>query len=166
MPQGVAPVMTPVFAREHLVVSGSLGHGFFAHVWTAPSVAGGQCKLIMLDRQARPTRPRGLPNGGMSCSVGRTLPVSNPTGAHPFRFIFSPSHRLVGGGRVPSFVSGKIAATAPVERVVVRWRGGSHALTLHGESFVGGSPAMDMKTGYTLVAYDDRGREIARQPFR
>ena len=156
--------MTPVFADEHLLVSGAVGEGFFAHVWTAPSAAGGRCELVVLDRDRLAERPRVLPNGGMKCSVGGLLAVSPPS-SHVLTFMFSPSHRLVRGGRVPSFISGDVGGSAPMASVVVRWHGGAQTLSLRGRSFVGGSTAMTMQNGYVVVAYDALGNVIARQPF-
>jgi hypothetical protein len=157
--------VTPVFAEEHLLVSGALGDGFFGHVWSAPSAAGGRCELVVLDRNRLGTRPEVLPNGGMKCSVGG-LPPASPPSNHVLTFTFSPPHRLVAGKLlVPSFVAGDIGGSAPVARVVVRWNGGAETLSLRGRSFVGGSPAMDEKTGYVLVAYDSLGHRIARQSF-
>jgi hypothetical protein len=65
------------------------------------------------------------------------------------------------GKRVAAY--GRVFDGLSAARVVARWAGGSHELTLDGRYFVGGTPAM-YGHRVTVVVYDSSGREIARVP--
>jgi hypothetical protein len=164
----LGPKNRAVMSKVRRLVSGPIGNGLFVHFWTAPTPRGGRCYFETIDnsRTARQSSLSWPPTGGGGCSIGHASPIS-PHGltAHPFQ------HLSVGvqtrsaehANWIPPYVQGEIVTTAVPARVVVRWRGGSHALALEGRFFAGGTPSMYPHTReLTLFAYDREGRAIAR----
>ena len=83
-----------------------------------------------------------------------------------FRYVTESDQPLNSGRRrakwVPPHIEGVLFAPAVAARVVARWHGGSHVLTLNGHYFAGGSPSMyGHLDSYSIVAYDESDHIIA-----
>lgn len=158
----------PVLAESQLLVSAPVGNGFFAHSWVSPSSTGGRCAFTTADHDPMPEHA--TPGGGSGCSIHGGTPVVSTSAELPLSLGFSISRRLEHGDPVrwvPPVVSGLLFPQLRAVRVEVRWRGGSHRLTLHDDAFIGGGPFLYMpqfrEFPFTVVAYDAAGREVARK---
>ena len=161
-------VIGPLLPEARLLVSGPIGNGFFAHVWNAPSVSGGDCRFVTLDHRAAAPQHPSFVNGGMSCSLGpqRRL-LTSIAARHPLMYGMSVSTRPRSGrprNWVPPYLYGEVVSMSlHASRIGVTWHGGTHDLVLQGRYFVGGTSAMyHHAPPYALVAYDATGREVAR----
>jgi hypothetical protein len=168
----------PVLGKARLVVSGPLGSTFFAHVWAAPSSSGGSCSFVVVDQSSStPAHPTYA--GGEGVCVGRRedqgqarLLEDGPwvvaTASFPFAVELSIQRRPRGNAatQTPPFVVGAIYPGLRATRVVLEWKGGSEALALTGNHFVGGGPILYKppfgNLPYSVVAYNASGREVAR----
>ena len=158
-----------VLSKSRPLVSSAVGNGFFAHVWTGPSTAGGVCKFTTVDHAlSTPPHPTSS-NGGGSCGVGKDGQLVSTTAAYPLNVEISIRHRPQKGNPtnwVPPVVSGAIFPRLGAVRVELKWNGGSEALTLRGAYFVGGGAILYKpplgNLPYYVVAYNAAGREVAR----
>jgi len=159
----------PVVAQATLLLSAPVGKAFWAHAWTAPSSAGGQCDFLTTGQRPVVHRPPQV-NGGAMCSGstgGQRLVRARPD--YPLVVGLSISRRLKGDPAkwVPPIVSGAVLPSLKAERVAVVWKGGSLPLRLKDNSFLGGSPLLYMppfeRFPFTVVAYDAVGRRVAEK---
>jgi hypothetical protein len=162
-PSDASPVLgpQPILAKANARVSAAVGHDYFVHVWTAPSSTGGLCHFSTLDHQPAAQRPSSWPtSGGGSCSA--TSPPNATTPLHAFRYVSIDIALTKADHAVPTNVEGELVTTISPTRLIAKWHGGSHELTLHHHYFAGGSPAMYGQTStLTLIAYDRHGHTIA-----
>lgn len=158
----------PVLDQASLLVSAPVGNGFYAHAWTSPSSTGGWCEFLTIDHSPV-ARSASDNNGGGGCSTngGRRPRASREV---PLTISVSVSRRLKSGvptNWVPPIVEGAVLPSLRPARVEVIWNGGSLPLRLRNNNILGGSPALYMPPfenfPYTVVAYDARGKEVARQ---
>jgi hypothetical protein len=152
-------------SRAQPLVSARAGNGFFVHVWTAPTRAGGRCYFDTIDHRVTAQRPLSWPtNGGFECSATPVAAMVDRPFQH-FRMSWRPLTKSRDPAKwVPPYVQGEVTTAAKPARVVIEWSGGSHALTLHGRYFAGGSPAIYAHIRrLTIVAYDSAGHVLARQ---
>jgi hypothetical protein len=159
----------PVLAKATLVVSAPVGNGFYAHLWHSPSTTGGRCAMTTAARGAMPRRLL-VRRGGGACSVRGTGEVGRATREHPLVVGISIQRRPAHGVRtkwVPPIVSGNVQAGLHATRVRIEWPRGSHALVLARGYFIGGTKKLYMPPfadfPFYVVAYDARGREVARK---
>jgi hypothetical protein len=164
----------PLLSKSRLLVSGPIGNGYYAHVWAGPSTAGGQCKLIAVDRHLSTPQHLLTFNGGAGCTIppkGGAVPVQtvspwSATGGMPMRVGFSISRRGDPAKWVPPHVEGALSPKLHATRVEIEWNGGSRRLTLNGNNFVGGGAYLYEPSfanlPYYVVAYDAGGHEVAR----
>lgn len=159
------PGPQPILGKARARVSAPIGNGFFVHVWTAPSMSGGMsggiCQLITIDHLAAAERPASWPtSGGGGCTLGSTR--IKHTRLRAFRWVSIGVALKTGKHAVPTNIEGELVTSASPTRLVARWSGGSHVLTLRHHYFAGGSLAMFGNVqSLTLVAYDRRGHVIA-----
>jgi hypothetical protein len=170
--RGLLGFSQPVLAKSQVLVSAPVGNGYFAHLLSGPSTTGGQCQFMTFDHHAslvRPIAPHSFGGGG-GCSVSSGTAFAEPTKAQPMFTEFSIERRLKEGkpaNWVPPVVSGIVWAGLHVTRVAVVWHGGSHALVLKNDRFIGGTPALYLppfaEFPFAIVAYDHSGKEVARK---
>lgn len=155
------PGPQPILAKARARVSASIGNGFFVHVWTAPSTTGRSCQFNTIDHLAAAERPTSWPtSGGGGCAAGPTRIA--PAQLRAFRWVSIGIAVKTGKNSVPTNIEGELVTSGSPTRLVVRWNGASHTMTLHDHYFAGGSPAMfGQVSSMTLVAYDRAGRVIA-----
>jgi hypothetical protein len=159
----------PVVAQATLLLSAPVGNGYWAHAWTAPSSAGGQCDFLTTDHRPVVHRPSEVNGGGMcSASTGGESSVQAGQDS-PLVVGLSISRRLKGDPAkwVPPIVSGAVLPSLKAARVTVVWKRGSLPLRLKDNSFLGGSPLLYMppfeQFPFTVVAYDADGRRVAEK---
>jgi hypothetical protein len=154
------PGPAPILLKARAQVSAPVGGGFFVHVWTAPTRTGGICHFNTIDHQLTAQRPSSWPpNGGGGCS--ETTPEMIPH-RRAFRYISISIAVKTGKHSVPTNIEGELVTSASPARLVAKWAGGAHELTLHNHYFAGGSPAMfGQVPSLNLVAYDRHNRVIA-----
>lgn len=159
----------PVVEQATLLLSAPVGNGFWAHAWTAPSSTGGQCDFLTTDHRPVVPAPSEV-NGGSMCSRsngGERLAQARPD--YPLAVGLSIGRRLRGDPAkwVPPIVSGAVLPSLKATRIAVVWKGGSLALRLKDDYFLGGSPLLYMppfeRFPFAVVAYDAQGRKIARK---
>jgi hypothetical protein len=151
----------PILSKTSARVSAAVGHDYFVHVWSAPSSTGGLCHFNTLDHHPAAQRPSSWPtSGGGSCSA--TSPPNTTTHLRSFRYVSIDIALTNAEHSVPTNVEGELVTTISPTRLIAKWYGGSHELTLHHHYFAGGSPAMYGQTStLTLIAYDRHGHTIA-----
>ncbi len=151
----------PILGKARARVSAPIGNGFFVHVWTAPSRTGGTCQFNTIDHLPAAERPASWPaSGGGGCTLGPTRIAH--TRLRAFRWVSIGVAVRTGQHAVPTNIEGQLVTSASPTRLVARWSGGSHELTLHDHYFAGGSPGMfGQVSSMTLVAYDRAGHVIA-----
>lgn len=159
----------PVVEQATLLLSAPVGNGFWAHAWTAPSSTGGQCDFLTTDHRPVVPAPSEV-NGGSTCSRsngGERLAQARRD--YPLVVGLSISRRLKGDPAkwVPPIVSGAVLPSLKATRIAVIWKGGSLALRLKDDYFLGGSPLLYMppfeRFPFAVVAYDAQGRKIAQK---
>jgi hypothetical protein len=151
----------PILSKARAQVSAAVGHNFFVHVWTAPSNTGGVCNFNTVDHHSVAQRPASWPtSGGGSCSA--TTPPGAATRLRAFRFVSISVALRNAEHSEPTNIEGELVTTVSPTRLIARWDGGSHELTLHHHYFAGGSPAMYGQTSsLKIIAYDRHGHTIA-----
>lgn len=158
----------PVLEQARLLVSAPVGNGFYAHAWASPSSTGGWCEFLTIDHSPV-ARAASDSNGGGGCSTngGRRPRASREV---PLTISLSVSRRPKSGvpaNWVPPIVEGAVLPSLRPARVEAIWNGGSLPLRLSNNNILGGSPALYMPPfenfPYIVVAYDARGKEVARK---
>jgi hypothetical protein len=166
----------PVLAESRLLVSGSIGNGLFAEVWAGPATSGGTCTFVDFSRSPVPPAHASTTDGGSVClsrpAARAGLIADGPwtvaTAAFPFTVSLSITRRPPGKtpNWVPPYVNGAVYAGLHAVRVRLEWKGGSEALALRGNRFVGGGPVLYKpplgRLPFSVVAYDAAGRVVAR----
>jgi hypothetical protein len=162
------PISHPVLHEARLLVSGSVGNRFYAHSWVSPSSTGGRCAFTTVDHDPMTRRPQR--QGGGGCTIHGNARFNQASEQLPLIVGMSIARRLRSGDPakwVPPIVSGSVLSRLHTRRVEIRWRGGSHPLTLRGSYFIGGGRFLYMppfrEFPFFVVAYDAGGREVARQ---
>jgi hypothetical protein len=162
-PTEATPVVgpQPILSKASARVSAAVGHDYFVHVWTAPSSTGGLCHFNTFDHQPAARRPSSWPtSGGGSCSA--TSPPNTTARLRAFRYVSVGIALTKAEHSAPTNVEGELVTTISPTRLIAKWDGGSHELTLHHHYFAGGSPAMYGQTStLTLIAYGRHGHTIA-----
>lgn len=162
----------PLVGQATLLLSAPIGNGFWAHAWTAPASTGGQCDFMSTDRQPIVQAPPAA-NGGSMCSGrtgGESKRLTRALPGYPLTLGMSMT-RLPKSGNpdkwVPPIVHGAVLPSLKAVRVAVVWNGGSLALRLRDDYFLGGSPLLYMPPfksfPFTVVAYDATGRKVAEK---
>jgi len=158
----VAP--KPLLSKARLLVAASVGNGFTAHVWLAPSSTGGQCLFVTRDHNASLSHPSAFEDGGCS-NKGPLSPVFSGDGLNVG---VSVAERPVSGQTsnwVPPTVSGSVLAKLNVVRVRITWTGGFEPLKLGHDSFVGGGVDLYQppfaRLPLSVVAYNAKGHVVA-----
>lgn len=158
----------PLFTKARVLVTASVGNGFFAHALSVPTGHGRTCVVVSYSRTSSPLGVRVRP---LRLRVAR-LPTrcsshGSPGAATVQRPLLATlsvqPKRGTGDPRnwVPPVVFGSVSASLHATRVAVVWDGGSHELTLHDGLFLGGSPALYRSPPRRVVAYDATGHELA-----
>jgi hypothetical protein len=138
---GASVTPKPLLSKAQLLVAASVGNGFTAHVWLAPSSTGGQCLFVTRDEDASLAHPTVFEDGGCS-TKGQFNPLSS---GDALNVGLSEGVRPATGKTtawVPPTVSGSVSTKLNVVRVRITWKGGSQALKLSHGSFVGGGVAL------------------------
>lgn len=160
--RGLLGFPQPVLAKARLMVSTPIADGRILRVWESPSDTGGVCWFSTAERSDTDQRPAHMGGGGCSTSgdfhalhAGLLLQASVATQARTANW-------------VPPTVSGWLNPKLHATRVELRSRtGAALPLAYANNYFVGVSatlfrPSFD-NLPYHVVAYDSRGREVARQ---
>jgi hypothetical protein len=158
----------PLLRSARLLISAPVGNKFHAHLWDAPSTAGGVCSFVTTDHFPKPQQPPTW-NGGGECSV-RAAAAPLVTPENPLLVGLSVSRRLKRGRLarwVPPIVHGTVRRGLRVARVQIEWRGGIHRLRYRNGHFLGGTTLLYMPPfaafPFFVVAYDRTGREVTRK---
>jgi hypothetical protein len=159
----------PVLDQARLLVSASVGNGFYAHAWSSPSSTGGHCDFLTIDHSPI-TRSAAGQGGGGACSRSGGSRPARATANVPLPVSVSVQRRPKSGvpaNWVPPIVGGSVLPSLRAVRVEVVWNSGTLPLRLRNNNFLGGSPALYMPPfknfPYTVVAYDTHGSEVARK---
>ena len=166
-----------VFDKSRQLVSGPIGNGFYAHVWTGPSTSGGACEFVVIDHARSVSQPPASINGGAVCisrqgakaGILADGPWTAATAYFPFIVELSIGRRPTGSlaNWIPPHLNGSVYPGLHATSVRLEWDGGSQPLTLEGSNFVGGGPILYKppfgNLPYYVVAYDAAGREVARK---
>lgn len=155
----------PVLEESRLLVSAPVAEGTVARLWISPSTSGGECLFQTFgppgDVEHAPEMGGGLcKHPGVISWEG--IPLTLQMGA--------TKRPLVPRGArewIPPVISGRVDPELAAARVEVRWTGGSRALTLANEYFIGAveeiyEPPLESEP-FFLVAYDAAGNEVARR---
>ncbi len=143
----------PRYEQAHLTVAAPLADGRVAHLWASPSNTGGDCLFVTFDPQGSAPHPSRLFGGG-ACSVGPQ--------ARGHVFDWSLSRAI---GRTPTALSGRIDPRLHPTRVVLRWHGGSRAISSRDGYFIAvGAPLENPPfrlLPLAVVAFDRNGRTVS-----
>lgn len=158
--------------EARLLVSAPIGGGVYAHAWRTPSGTEGECYLVTTDRKPQPHAPApaipGLQGAG-SCGDQRLSASMPVTAAAPLNVQFAIANRSAPRVTLrdwaPPIVSGFVHPGSGVQGVRVEWRGGSRALRLRGNAFIGGgmylyAPPFE-NLPLRVVAFDSAGKVVA-----
>jgi len=151
----------PVLEESRLLVSAPVAEGTVARLWLSPSTTGGQC---LFETYGPPADVEHAPemDGAGGCTE---RPISWE--GIPLTYHTGSAGKPHGATEwVPPVVSGRVDPELGATRVEVRWTGGSKALVLENEYFIGAveefhEPPAE-RLPFFVVAYDEDGQEVAR----
>jgi hypothetical protein len=154
----------PVLEESTLLVSAPVAEGTVARLWLSPSTTGGECLFETYGPPGDVEHAPDMSGGGMC--------TERPISWEGIPLTFTGVHTGSGGKphgateRVPPAVSGRVHPKLGAARVEVRWSGGSKALVLENEYFIGAVEELHEppaeRLPFFLVAYDADGQEVAR----
>ena len=132
----------PNYNDARLRLQVSLGEGYIARLWTAPSTQGGECEFTTYDPVNAPAKPKRITGGGF-CSL---------PGSH-----LLPKKQLywsLGSSLGDSFVlTGAAGPDLHVSHVTLRWHGGSQTIATRDGYFLG-AVAIVKNPPFKLLPFD------------